>query len=61
MVIHQRLNSNIDLKTFILVLLSGSQIAAEIFLSLIFQGKSFLKAASCLKARLDLAKKKALN
>jgi len=34
---------------------------AEIFLSLMVPGKSFLKAASCLKVRLDLAKKKALN
>lgn len=56
MVIHLRLNSNIDLKTFILVLLSVSQIATEIFLSLIFQGKSFSKAASFLNVKLDLAK-----
>ena len=56
MVIHLRLNSNIDLKTFIMVLLSGIQIATEIFLSLIFQGKSFSKAASFLNVRLDLAK-----
>lgn len=35
--------------------------AAEIFLSLMVLGKSFSKAASCLKARLDLAKTKVLK
>ena len=61
MVIRLRLKPNMDLKAFIRVLLSQSQMTAEIFLSLMVLGKSFLKAASCLKARLDLAKKKALN
>ena len=50
-----------DLKAFIRVLLSQSQMTAEIFLSLMVLGKSFLKAASCLKARLDLAKTEVLN
>ena len=59
--IRLRLKPNMDLKAFIRVLLSQSQMTAEIFLSLMVLGKSFLKAASCLKARLDLAKKKALN
>ena len=59
--IRLRLKPNMDLKAFIRVLLSQSQMTAEIFLSLMVLGKSFLKAAACLKARLDLAKKKALN
>ncbi len=50
-----------DLKAFIRVLLSQSQMTAEIFLSLMVLGKSFSKAASCLKARLDLAKTEVLN
>lgn len=61
MVIHLRLKPNMDLKAFIRVLLSQSQMTAEIFLSLMVLGKSFLKAASCLKARLDLAKTEVLN
>ena len=59
--IRLRLKPNMDLKAFIRVLLSQSQMTAEIFLSLMVLGKSFLKAASCLKARLDLAKTKVLK
>ena len=61
MVIHLRLKPNMDFKAFIRVLLSQSQMAAEIFLCLMVLGKSFSKAASCLKARLDLAKTEVLN
>ena len=60
MVIHLRLKPNMDLKAFIRVLLSQIQMTTEIFLSLMILGKSFSKAASSLKARLDLAKKKVL-
>lgn len=61
MVVHLRLKPNMDLKAFIRVLLSQSQMTAELFLSLMVLGKSFSKAASCLKARLYLAKTKVLN
>ena len=60
MAIHLRLKLNMDLKAFIRVLLSQIQMTTEMFLSLMILGKSFSKAASCLKARLDLAKKKVL-
>ena len=49
MVIRLRLKPNMDLKAFIRVLLSQSQMTAEIFLSLMVLGKSFFESCFLLE------------